>query len=292
MVCPVCGGGDTRHLYQNVTSVYTTKPYSLDACQDCQHIFTAPAPTKKELNHIYQNLYGYDAHLLIQKEKAYRGTEYAKVVAQQTTKKTAKVLEVGCMHGYLLSALKDRGFTVAGVELDADAVEYCKSRGLNVTQGFMEDFLANSKETYDIIFMSHVLEHIADPRAGLALLKKHLAKNGKLIVVVPNSHARSAKLFGKFWGYWQVPVHINHFNKPSVSRLFDDAGYTIKKIDFFGGDSLLFLSTLANMAGAKNGKTQLGAAKKALVKANSTTMRHWYKLGGEDMLVVAQPGKD
>lgn len=287
MVCPVCKGDNTSHLHQNVTSVYTTKPYDLDVCQDCQHVFTAPAPTKKELHHIYKNLYGYDAHLLIQKEKAYRGNEYAKIVAQQSSKKGGKVLEIGCMHGYLLSALKDRGFTVSGVELDADAVEYCKTRGLNVVQNSMENFLADSRETYDIIFMSHVLEHIADPRGGLTLLKKHLTKNGKLIVVVPNSHARSAKLFGKFWGYWQVPVHINHFNKKSISRLFDDAGYTIKKIDFFGGDSLLFLSTLANMAGAKNDKSQLGAAKKALVKTSSTTMRHWYKLGGEDMLVVA-----
>jgi 2-polyprenyl-3-methyl-5-hydroxy-6-metoxy-1,4-benzoquinol methylase len=286
MNCPVCGSDKTNTLHKNVKSVYSEKPYDLNQCSDCRHIFTSPAPTKKELDHIYKNLYGYEAHLLIQNEKAYRGREYAKVVASQAKK--GKVLEVGCMHGYLLSALKDRGYEVTGVELDTDAVAYCQSRGLNVTQGFMEDFLAKSKKQYDVIFMSHVLEHIADPRAGLELLQKHLTKNGKLIVVVPNSFSKSAKLFGKYWGYWQVPVHINHFNQPSIRRLFENTGYQIQKIDFFGGDSLLFLSTLANMAGAKSDKKRLSAAKKALIKANSAGLRHWYRVGGEDMLVVAE----
>lgn len=287
MRCPVCDNSNTTTLYPDVVSVYSQKPYNLDRCLDCEHIFTSPAPTKKELNYIYKNLYGYEAHLLIQGEKSYRGREYAGVVAGQS-KKGKKVLEIGCMHGYLLSALKDRGYDVSGIELDGDAVKYCQSKGLDVKQSSMEDFLATSKQKYDVIFMSHVLEHIADPRAGLDLLKNHLTKNGKLIVVVPNSHARSAKLFGKYWGYWQVPVHIHHFNQPSIRRLFDGTGYKIKKVDFFGGDSLLFLSTLANMAGAKNDKSQLSAAKKGLVKASSATLRHWYRVGGEDMLVVAE----
>ena len=136
--------------------------------------------------------------------------------------------------------------------------------------------------------MSHVLEHILDPGARLVEIGKLLSPDGRLILIVPNSSAFTAKLSGKYWGYWQVPVHVNHFNRRSLSTLLEGAGYRIVDTRLRGGDSLLFLSTFANLTGATGeGEIKLTGAKKTIVKLFSAVTKYWYRIGNDDLIVEA-----
>ncbi len=282
--CSVCGQKTAGVYKQGVKSVYSDKAYDLMHCTECDHYFTYPLPKAKELDNIYINKYSYDAHALIEDEKRMRARKYANFIARRNVK---SALEVGCMHGLLLTELQKLGVKVAGVELDPEAVEYCKQRGLNVVQSSIEDHLSKATQKHDVIIMSHVLEHIVDPKTQLKNLSKRIPKNGQLVLIVPNSQSATRKLFGKYWGYWQVPVHINHFNKKSVRTLLEDTGFAITDIKFYGADSLFFLSTLANLLGARNDTKDLTGPKKLLVKIATIVLRPWYFIGSEDMLVVA-----
>ncbi len=283
--CSVCNSKSATLYKPSVRSVYSKKSYDLMHCSKCDHYFTNPVFTEKELNDIYSNAYSYDAHSLIKKEKQMRARKYAEYIANLDNVSSA--LEVGCMHGLLLTELQSLGLSVSGVELDPEAAQYCRNHGLEVVQSSIEDHLKHAQSKDDVIIMSHVIEHIADPEKQLKELHKRMSDDGRLVLITPNSNAKTRKLFGRYWGYWQVPVHINHFNKSSMKKLLEKAGFSITDHKTYGGDSLFFLSSLANLVGASNDTQTLSRPKKALVKIATVLLKPWYFVGSEDMVVVA-----
>jgi SAM-dependent methyltransferase len=286
VVCTVCGQDTTTTHHANVQSVYSAKAYDVMRCANCQHFFTWPAPTTPELDDIYNNRYSYDAHSLIEREKVMRAKNYARFIASMPDVSSA--MEVGCMHGLLLTELEKHNIKASGVELDPQAVEHCRQKGLDVVQSSIEEHLQQAGNRHDVIIMSHVIEHIAKPQEQLASLHERMSKNGRLVLITPNSMAKSRRAFGKFWGYWQVPVHINHFNESSMRHLLEKSGFKLLETRYYGGDSLFFLSSLANIMGVSNNSQQLSGIKKIFVRAASLVLKPWYHSGKEDMLIVAQ----
>lgn len=285
MICSVCNKDRASVYKKAVKSVYSSKAYDVLHCSSCDHFFTDPTFTAQELTHIYKNRYSYDAHSLIEKEKVMRAKKYAEYIASLPRVKSA--LEVGCMHGLLLTQLQEHGLKVKGVELDKDAVKYCQSIGLDVEQSSIEDHLQKASKKHDVIIMSHVIEHIVDPKLQLKALWKKMPESGRLVLITPNSSSLSRRLFGRYWGYWQVPVHINHFNIQSMRKLLKDTGFKIVESRNYGADSLFFLSTLANIIGTRNSTNQLSALNRIVVRISTILLRPWYFIGSEDMVVVA-----
>ena len=107
----------------------------------------------------------------------------------------ARVLDVGCGRGVLLTELADRGFEVHGVEhseaamFGADPAKIRIARAL-ADAGYPADY-------FDEVIIWHVLEHLRDPRATLAEVRRIVRPGGRLIVSVPN--------FGSFQAWWRVP---------------------------------------------------------------------------------------
>jgi 2-polyprenyl-3-methyl-5-hydroxy-6-metoxy-1,4-benzoquinol methylase len=283
--CSICNKKTAKVFRNNVKSVYSNKAYDVMECTNCRHFFTNPTFSQSDLDDIYIDKYSYDAHSLIYREKRMRARRYASEIAKLSGARSA--LEVGCMHGLLLTELQIQGLRVSGVELDPEAVKFCKERGLDVTHSSVENHLRKAGNKHDVIIMSHVIEHIADPIKQLTELRKRMSNNGKLVLITPNSHAKTRKLFGRYWGYWQVPVHINHFNIDSIKEMLEKSGFTLTDTKFYGGDSLFFLSTFANMLGSSNDTKKLSMPKKVLVKIATVILRPWYFVGSEDMVVVA-----
>lgn len=284
--CPVCNHTRTKLYLKDVQSVYSSRPYDVRNCPNCDHYFTNPLPSSKELGNIYSNKYAYTVHSLINPEKKMRARKYAELIVNLGAK---NALEIGCMHGLLLHELDQKGVQAAGIELDAKAVAHCKKLGYDVEEDSLESYAKKySSKKHDAVVLSHVLEHIVKPKEQVKLLKKQLTKNGSLVIVVPNSKAGTQKLFGRYWGYWQTPIHINHFNEQSITHLLKESGLKVDSIKYVGADSLFFLSSIANRLGAKNDTNDLSFAKKVLVKTTSVILRPWYHLGKEDMIVVAR----
>ncbi len=285
--CPVCSGVTSKPFKRGVTSVYSETPSDMLRCAGCDNIFVSPMPTPKELNRIYGKSYSYDVHLLIEREKLYRTAHTASYIKSRNKGK-GEVIEIGSMFGHLLEALGKLGVKASGIELDKRAVAIGQKKGVNLKQSSLEAFLKTSKKRYSTVVMSHVLEHILDPAARLEDIKKLITGNGRLILIVPNSSAFTAKLSGKYWGYWQVPVHVNHFNRRSLTTLLERSGFTVVDTRFRGGDSLLFLSTIANLAGATgDGEISLSGPKKAIIKLFSAITKYWYRVGNDDLIIEA-----
>jgi SAM-dependent methyltransferase len=286
--CICCGSNSHVDLYKNLTSVYNVSVhgYSLEQCINCGNIRTKPAPSQSDLTLIYNSLYLYDVHKLIIGEKKYRALGLMKTIHRYLPS-SKKILEIGCNYGYLLEELKKK-YNVFGIELDENAVSYCQQKNLKVVQDNIEHFAKTTDKKFDLIIMSHVFEHLLNPDEVLANLRKILSKEGQVLILVPNSKSFTAKTFKKYWGWWQVPVHINHFNRNSLTLLLDKCNFQTIKTTSKGGDSLIIILSLMNIFKSNKSGNKLSPIKRFIIIVNSIIFRYWYQISNEELVVLAK----
>jgi 2-polyprenyl-3-methyl-5-hydroxy-6-metoxy-1,4-benzoquinol methylase len=146
--------------------------------------------------------------------------------------KDAKILDIGCGFGQMLKCLRSEGYpNTYGIDISKEAVKYCKSTGLNVEEIFgLEEYSDGRHGTFDLIIMSHILEHIEKQKIieTLSIVKKRLlSENGKLLVMVPNAQSNT----GSYWAYEDF-THTTIFTAGSLFYVLKAAGFEhIKYLD-------------------------------------------------------------
>lgn len=142
--------------------------------------------------------------------------------------KSGKLLDVGCGNGRYLDGMKKLGWQTQGVEFNASAVEVCKLSGLTVHHGdlFSAHFDSNS---FDVINVSHVIEHVPNPVAFFTELARVLKQNGTLVIKTPNSLALGRKLFNTNWYANDVPRHLYLFSHKNLSVLANKCGLKLQQ---------------------------------------------------------------
>ena len=126
------------------------------------------------------------------------------------------ILDIGAGTGDFLSVVKENGWSTIGVEPSDKAKAIAKRKGVS----FVEQTSELENNSFDIITMWHVLEHVPDLDNQLKELKRLLKPNGNLIIAVPNFKSFDAKHYGNFWAAYDVPIHFWHFSKTAIKRLF------------------------------------------------------------------------
>jgi methionine biosynthesis protein MetW len=141
------------------------------------------------------------------------------------------VLDVGCASGGLLALLRARAGHLAGLELSASAATAAAQIGDHIVQGALEDpGLPFAADSFDLVVLADVLEHLADPAAGLARAVGWCRPGGAVLVSVPNVahwHARLQLLRGR-WpqddsGTFDAS-HLRWFTHDSLGALLRDGG--------------------------------------------------------------------
>ncbi|HEV2169768.1 MAG TPA: methyltransferase domain-containing protein, partial [Candidatus Binatus sp.] len=130
-----------------------------------------------------------------------------------------------------------------GVDFDAKAVANARSKGLNVHLGSVED-LKLPDASFDLILMSHLIEHVYDPVGLLRECRRLLRPCGRLIVATPNSESLGHAKFGANWLLLHPPRHLYLFNPDNLAAMTRAAGFsTIKtRTGTRGADGVFFFS--------------------------------------------------
>lgn len=283
--CTVCGGTLSPAVRRPRSSYAELGLYQIHACGSCGAGATIPRPASEDLARAYSSTYSYSTHDLIEPEKRRR----AKALLDWSEIRTGRVLDVGCMFGFLLDEARACGLDARGIELSQGAAEAAIAKGHDVFTGTIEDYAASHDLRFSAIFAQHVLEHIPDPLAFLATAHELLDPGGKLVLCVPNFDARLRKLAPSSWGWYQVPVHLHHFSSRALHRLLGDAGFTVSTERRRGGDTLfLMLSALqaigVNLGGPSNGNATLA---RAALRLLGEVTRPYYRLGDDELAIVA-----
>jgi methionine biosynthesis protein MetW len=155
----------------------------------------------------------------------------------------ASYLDVGCGDGRYLQMMLDQGADrsrTLGVELDAAAVQAARAKGLNVIQSRIEDAAELRPDSFDLVTMFHVIEHVARPDEVVGRLRSLLRIGGLLALETPNFDCADARLTGtRYWGGYHTPRHWHLFTSNSLRRLLVAHGFEIERQRYQTGHAFL-----------------------------------------------------
>ena len=224
-LCPICGNDNSiNHLFvRDYRLNKVNHEISLIKCINCEHVWQDPMPEEINLLQYYdENFYeskGVKFSLraqLINKIQFYGLTQSIREVFGG---RPIKILDYGCGQGQLIAYLTWLGHDVEGCEISKSGREISKNRyGFNIHDA-SDDFFAKNTEKYDLIILSHVLEHLPNPIEYVEKLKKLISNEGYIAVDVPNINSWEAGIYKGIYIHLDIPRHVHHYSKKSLKIL-------------------------------------------------------------------------
>ncbi len=137
-----------------------------------------------------------------------------------------KILDIGAGTGDFLLECKNQNWDILGIEPND------KAKGIAVGKGikFGDTIEKLESNSFDVITMWHVLEHVPDVEHQVAELKRLLKPSGTIIIAVPNFKSYDANYYKEFWAAYDVPRHLWHFSKTAIEKLFDKQNMNLEDI--------------------------------------------------------------
>lgn len=116
-------------------------------------------------------------------------SEEANEVLREIDWNEKSILDVGCGTGYFAHLVSKYKCTIKGIDFSEEAIKIAKTNYKKTNLSFEKIDIQNEDkklEKFDIITSLGTLEHMDNPLEILSILKKHLEKNGKMIITSPN----------------------------------------------------------------------------------------------------------
>jgi ubiquinone/menaquinone biosynthesis C-methylase UbiE len=232
-VCPVCSQSDNRLIreYRYHHPVFAGR--SLVSCNQCQMVFVSPMPDEAEWD-AYNSGYFENAHGGLSTDKLgmafHAGINLLRVLHVEAFQKlhsvTVKnVLEIGPGSGQFASKWLSRHketLSYYGVESDSICHEKLKALGLTVSADLSA---LPSDQKFELVVISHVLEHTIEPAKFLNSCTRLLSPGGILFIEVPCKDYEHKEM---------DEPHLLFFDKYPMELLLDKTGFGMSKLSYHG----------------------------------------------------------
>lgn len=240
--CPICDSEDTKEsIYPGYS--YKGRKYKNHQCEKCSFIFVNPVPDKEIIEEIYNDPDYFDSYFVLNSNACgylnsrEAGINNAKKILQKIKSYANgfKLLEVGCAGGFFLSAAKEEGFDITGIELNEEMVKIAnKEFGNRVIHGDIADIKIKGL-LFDVVYMGDVLEHIAHFSETVNYIKDILTENGILVIEGPITYNRTVfNLFLKLNFFLRKnncsgnpPTHLQEFMPGNLSVFLEKHSFRI-----------------------------------------------------------------
>jgi len=232
--CPVCkNDGATFSLHCTDFSL-TQENFDIIQCPKCSIRVTFPIPSIEKIAPYY-HFTEYISHT--DTNKGWMNKLYHKVRQRTLSQKSnwiqslftghkGNLLEVGAGTGAFANAMQKKGWNVTALEPDATTRDRAfEIYGLTLSP--IETIYTIPAQSFDVITLWHVLEHVHDLNGYFAAFTKLLKPNGRLIIAVPNYTSLDAKFYKSYWAAYDVPRHLYHFSPESMAYLSNNYEFNL-----------------------------------------------------------------
>jgi SAM-dependent methyltransferase len=246
MICNVCSSSQSEVLFHAKDYEHGVPgTWKIVRCNSCGLLAQNPLPAASEIGSFYPPSYSaYNSNTIISWMSQAVFVQDARRISRLVPQDSS-ILDVGCGNGAALLAMRDLGFTrLAGLEIDPTAAQRARESALDVRRGELLD-ADFPDESFDLIRMGHVIEHVLDPMATLRRAYRLLKPGGILMGETPNTDCLDYRIFKRYWGALHIPRHIFIFNDRNLRQAL--ARSTFSHIEMSYG-----LRTVGWSAGVQN----------------------------------------
>jgi len=232
--CPVCQNNTFVEFLKVQDYTVSQEKFTIQECKNCSFKFTNPRPDLTQIGDYYK-AESYISHTNTSKgliAKLYHSVRKYTLkgklnLINSLSPTKGKLLDVGCGTGMFLNVCRENGWTVNGIEPDGGARQIAEE--INKAAIKTEILSSFKNETFEIITMWHVLEHVHLLNETIDWLKERLNEKGYLIIAVPNHESKDAEIYQEHWAAYDVPRHLYHFSQKSIKQLFEQKGFSLKE---------------------------------------------------------------
>ena len=221
--CILCGRAPHHLVHQRGAWQYFR-------CKDCGVVSLHPRPSVDDLLTSYATYLPDQADEIASWKKMIAPVveTAATLVDDHNHSDGARLLDIGCGHGFFLNKMAQRGWAVEGVEVSRAGREYArKTLGLSIHSKPLED-MAFPNERFDVVTLFYVIEHIHDPGMILKEVFRILKPGGMVLLRWPHS-TPVVKILGPFakrFDIYHTPFHLYDFNPGAMQQLLEKSGFT------------------------------------------------------------------
>ena len=292
MKCKICLS-KSELIYTKVKSIYNNQIYQIYNCNKCNLAFTN-YDTESNTELIYKDTYDYDVNEIVKSEKIWRlKNNFSKIKHKVKLNNNSKILDIGCMHGYLLDFLnKTYKSHCDGLEIENFYSKSLMNKNIKIFKQNLKEFASdiNNLNKYDFIILSHSLEHFENPAETIKIISTLLKKNGHCYIAVPNFESKISILVKKNWGWLQPSVHYFHYKPSGLIKLFEESDFNLNVNFNQGGDTLFLLLTFYNIynhfIGSSKKLYKKSYIKKIIIKITSILFKYIYYIGDDESLFL------
>lgn len=261
--CPLCGSVRRTLLYEGLRDrVFFCAPgsWTLHTCGGCNSAYLDPRPIPESMGRAYEQYYTHETEdqkapaSLLKRIKQIAINGYlnrkwetslspASQILGMLLPKSIKacfdenamrhlprpsggraLLDVGCGNGQFLALAFSAGWRVTGFDLDPKVVNKARCRGLDVRLGSFET-LQQARDCFDAITVSHVIEHVYNPKEFIANCYRLLKTGGYFWIETPNVNSYGHSEFKGDWRGLEPPRHLQLVSWNLLQFMLYEAGF-------------------------------------------------------------------
>ena len=235
--CSTCGlANDARSYGRRLRGdIVVTK------CSHCGVSGLLPAPTSDQLREHYSSYYltqGHSPERLQHLSNRHKPV-FDYLLRHAVHQGRLSVLDYGFGAGAFLHHVAARGHTAFGADVSTSNLEQLRrlscDMGLEIeaVEVSAENFLALAGQSFDVVTLFQVIEHVPKPLVLLKGLTQYQDAGGLLYVECPNDRAALCaikRLLPSYyetptWGSLKYPEHLHGFTRHALSALYERLGY-------------------------------------------------------------------